>query len=174
MGCDVCSKEIPQDTGYMLSTTQAITNPRYWEFFFRHYYPQQVEYLGRNGERLASYVLGRAADNTGWALCESCMQMYSINKSKAHQYFETWQQTGRLPSDFGTVDFAHALLREACAYDAGRLRALEVRFSAPVFPGETIRTEIWRAGDVVSFRASVPARGVLALNHGRAEIAAES
>jgi len=106
MGCDVCSKEIPRDTGYMLSTTQAITNPRYWEFFFRHYYPQQVEYLGRDGEKLASYVLGRAADNTGWALCESCIQMYSINKSKAHQYFETWQQTGRLPSDFGTADFA--------------------------------------------------------------------
>jgi len=105
MGCDVCSKEILRDTGYMLSTTQAITNPRYWEYFFRHYYTQQVEYLGRNGEKLGSYVFGRAADNTGWALCESCIQMYSINKSKAHEYFKTWKQTGRLPSDFGTADF---------------------------------------------------------------------
>jgi acyl dehydratase len=66
---------------------------------------------------------------------------------------------------------AHALLREACGYDAGRLRALDVRFSAPVYPGETIRTEMWREGDVISFRAGVPARGVLALNHGRAEVA---
>ncbi len=69
---------------------------------------------------------------------------------------------------------AHALLREACDYDAGRMRSLDVRFSAPVFPGETIRTEMWRDGGVVSFRASVPARGILALNHGRAEIAAEA
>ena len=44
------------------------------------------------------------------------------------------------------------------------------RFSAPVFPGETIRTEIWRDGDVVSFRARVLERDVVAINNGRAEI----
>ena len=44
------------------------------------------------------------------------------------------------------------------------------RFSAPVFPGETIRTEIWRDGNVVSFRARVVERDVVAINNGRAEI----
>ena len=40
----------------------------------------------------------------------------------------------------------HALLRGLCAYDPVRLRSLDLRFSAPVFPGETIRTEIFRDG----------------------------
>jgi acyl dehydratase len=47
---------------------------------------------------------------------------------------------------------------------------MAVRFSAPVYPGETIRTEIWRDGIVVSFRARVIERDVVVLNNGRAKI----
>jgi acyl dehydratase len=65
----------------------------------------------------------------------------------------------------------HALLKEVCGYDPARLRTMSVRFSAPVYPGETIRTEIWRDGAVVSFRARVLARDVVATNNGRAEMA---
>ncbi len=64
----------------------------------------------------------------------------------------------------------HAILKTLCEYDPSRLVAMEGRFSAPVYPGETIRTEMWRDGNVVSFRATVPARGVTVLNNGRAEI----
>ncbi len=63
-----------------------------------------------------------------------------------------------------------ALLRLCCDDDPARLRAVQVRFSAPVFPGETITTEIWREGDAISFRARVVERDILALNNGRAEI----
>jgi acyl dehydratase len=52
------------------------------------------------------------------------------------------------------------------------LRSMEGRLSAPVYPGETIRTEIWRHGEIVSFRSTVPARGVTVINNGRAEIRA--
>ncbi len=45
------------------------------------------------------------------------------------------------------------------------------RFSAPVYPGETIRIEIWRDGGVASFRARVVERDVVAINNGRAEVA---
>ncbi len=63
----------------------------------------------------------------------------------------------------------HALLRELCGYDPARLRALSLRFSAPVFPGETIRTEIWRDG---AFRARVVERDIIVVNNGKAEIVA--
>lgn len=69
---------------------------------------------------------------------------------------------------FGVV--GHALLKSCCGYDPVRLKSMEGRFSAPVYPGETIRTEMWLDGNVVSFRATVPARGVTVLNNGRAEI----
>ena len=65
----------------------------------------------------------------------------------------------------------HAILKSVCDYDPSRLKAIAGRFSAPVFPGETIRTEMWRDGNVISFRARVTGRDVIAVNNGRAEIA---
>ena len=64
----------------------------------------------------------------------------------------------------------HAVLKAFCDYDAARLKSLKLRFSAPVYPGETIRTQLWRDGDVVSFRARVVDRDVTVLDNGRAEI----
>jgi acyl dehydratase len=64
-----------------------------------------------------------------------------------------------------------AILQTLCGYDPCRLVAMEGRFSAPVYPGETIRTEMWVDGEIVSFRSTVPARGVTVMNNGRAEIA---
>ena len=64
----------------------------------------------------------------------------------------------------------HAVLKTLCGYDPARLVAMEGRFSSPVYPGETIRTEMWRNGNVISFRSTVPARGVTVLNNGRADI----
>ena len=68
----------------------------------------------------------------------------------------------------------HALLRSCCDYDPRRMRSLALRFSAPVFPGETLRTEMWRDGAVVSFRTSVVERQMVVLNNGRMEVAAWS
>ncbi|EKE43234.1 MaoC like domain protein [Oceaniovalibus guishaninsula JLT2003] len=64
----------------------------------------------------------------------------------------------------------HAILRGCCGYDASRLRALKLRFSSPVYPGETIRTQIWVDGGTVSFRARAVDRDVTVLDNGRAEI----
>lgn len=66
----------------------------------------------------------------------------------------------------------HAILKTVCGYDPARLTAISGRFSAPVFPGETIRTEMWRDGNVVSFRVRVAERDVIAINNGRAEVTA--
>lgn len=66
---------------------------------------------------------------------------------------------------------AHAVLRSFCGYDPLKLTGLDVRFSAPVFPGETIRVEMWRDGMIVSFRAFVVPRGVKVLDSGRAVLA---
>src|ERR1035437_5864300 len=76
-------------------------------------------------------------------------------------------------ASFGVA--GHALLKTVCGYDPARLTAMAGRFSAPVYPGETIRTEFWRGNDkdlgVVSFRARVVERDVIAIDHGRAQVA---
>lgn len=66
----------------------------------------------------------------------------------------------------------HAVLKAMCGYDPARFKSIAGRFSSPVYPGETIRTEMWRDGPMVSFRAKVVERDVVVLNNGRAEIGA--
>ena len=60
----------------------------------------------------------------------------------------------------------HAILKTYCGYDPGKFKSLKLRFSSPVFPGETIRTEMWRDGDQISFRARVLERDIIVLNNG--------
>ena len=65
----------------------------------------------------------------------------------------------------------HALLRGFADYRAERFGQLQVRFSAPVFPGETLRTEIWNDG---SFRTRVVERDVVVLDNGRVRLTPEA
>ncbi|MBY8975902.1 MaoC family dehydratase N-terminal domain-containing protein [Rhodobacteraceae bacterium NNCM2] len=58
---------------------------------------------------------------------------------------------------------AHALLAVLCDYDADRFGAMDGRFTAHVFPGETLRTEIWNDG---SFRTTVVEREKVAIGNG--------
>jgi acyl dehydratase len=63
-----------------------------------------------------------------------------------------------------------AVLKLACANDPARLTHMQVRFTAPAYPGETIRTEIWRDGAQISFRARVAERDATILSNGLAKI----
>ena len=59
-----------------------------------------------------------------------------------------------------------AIIASACNYDHRRIRRFDVRFSSPVYPGETIVTEIWRDGNDVTFRCRVRERNVIAIDNG--------
>lgn len=65
---------------------------------------------------------------------------------------------------------AHAVMKTVCASDPERLASFHARFTAPVYPGETIRTEIWHEGEALAFRARVLERDVIVLNNGRATL----
>ena len=63
----------------------------------------------------------------------------------------------------------HGLMAALCDYAPERVVALEGRFSAPVFPGETISIDIWREEPGrAAFRARIAARNaVVARSHSR-------
>jgi acyl dehydratase len=62
----------------------------------------------------------------------------------------------------------HAVLRTLCDYDEQSLQSLEVRFSSPVFPGETIATDFWRAGAKEALiRCRVVERDTTVVSYGR-------
>ena len=71
---------------------------------------------------------------------------------------------------FGIV--GHVVLAALCGNDPARLHALEGRFSAPLFPGETLRVEFWKHGAEVSLRARCVERNIVVLGNGRARIVA--
>lgn len=57
-----------------------------------------------------------------------------------------------------------AIVKACCDNDPARLGSLGVRFTAPVFPGETLDTEIWRSGPSLQFRCTARERSAVVLN----------
>jgi acyl dehydratase len=65
---------------------------------------------------------------------------------------------------------AHAVLRTVLAYDDTRFAGMRVRFTAPAWPGDTLRTEMWVRGGTVSLRVTAVERGVMVLNNARVDL----
>ena len=70
---------------------------------------------------------------------------------------------------YGTA--CRAVISTVCKYDPTRITSFDVRFSSPVYPGETIVTEMWVDGNVVSYRSRLKERDVVVLNNGKCTIA---
>jgi acyl dehydratase len=66
-----------------------------------------------------------------------------------------------------------AILQLLCGNDPARLRVLNLRFVSPVFPGETLRTEVWHEGPGrAGFQVRAVERDLIALSNGLAEYVA--
>lgn len=61
---------------------------------------------------------------------------------------------------------SYALIRMACDGDASRIAHIEMRFSAPFFPGENLRTEMWKETDRIAFRCLAEGRDAVVLDRG--------
>ena len=61
----------------------------------------------------------------------------------------------------------NAVLQTICDYDYTLIRGFDARFSAPVLPGDTITTDMWQDGNIVSFRCSVKERDSVVLRNGK-------
>ena len=59
-----------------------------------------------------------------------------------------------------------AVLQAITDYDADQILSHQVRFSSPVFPGETISVDLWRDGKAISFEAKIKDRGVTVIRNG--------
>lgn len=72
---------------------------------------------------------------------------------------------------FGTT--CHGLMKRLCDGDPEAVVSLAGRFSAPVFPGDTLRIEIWRDGTGrFAYRSTVPKRSVVVVSNGLFEVKA--
>lgn len=62
------------------------------------------------------------------------------------------------------------LLEHCCAFRPERMRRFGARLSAPIYPGDTLRHELWHEGEGIAFRVSVPERAVVVLDRGRCDL----
>ena len=60
-----------------------------------------------------------------------------------------------------------AVLQAFTNYDPDKIASHEARFSAPVFPGETVTVDLWQDGAVISFEARVTNRGATVIKNGK-------
>jgi acyl dehydratase len=65
----------------------------------------------------------------------------------------------------------HAILKTICDYDFTLITGFDVRYSAPVYPGDIITTDMWQDRNVVSFRCRVKERDVVVINNGKCTLA---
>jgi acyl dehydratase len=65
----------------------------------------------------------------------------------------------------------HAVVRHL-DYRSEQLASIEARFVRPVYPGDTLRAELWRDGDRISFQCSAVGREGLVLTNGLATVRA--
>ncbi len=69
---------------------------------------------------------------------------------------------------FGVI--CHALMKLLCGGEPVAVRAMAGRFSAPVFPGETLSVAVWREGSGATFRATVTQRAAVVVDNGYFEV----
>ena len=60
-----------------------------------------------------------------------------------------------------------AVLQAITGYDPDQILSHQVRFSAPVFPGDTITVDLWKDGGVISFEARVKDRNATVIKNGK-------
>jgi acyl dehydratase len=70
---------------------------------------------------------------------------------------------------YGTA--CRAILQSVAKYDHRKITGFDVRFSSPVYPGESIATDMWIDGRIVSFRCRIPERNVTVINNGKCTLA---
>ena len=63
-----------------------------------------------------------------------------------------------------------SLVETVCEGDAKRLKKFDCRFSSPVYPGETIVTEMWKDGCKIYYQSKVKERNKIVIKNGVSEI----
>jgi hypothetical protein len=90
--CDVCGTAMSRSDGYVITATQALTAPGYWEHFFswKDLNAQTVSDSQEDkfvGMAVMSMML--SSGSTGWLVCEQCSSRFTFDRDVARQCAES-------------------------------------------------------------------------------------
>lgn len=149
--CDICAEEVEIGTGYSLSTSQVTEDKNYWAFVFRTY-PAHVQAIGTDGKRLLPWVIERSWDPGAWLVCENCVGLFAVDKTKARQLCqEQWTEAGKLvPRQLGPGQWESSLAAAIEGWKAVFQREPVVDRDDPAIPAAMViyisATAKWKQG----------------------------
>lgn len=161
---------------YSTHTTDEAGAPLFdteWQIFYRG----EGGFGGERGPEAPAYEppAGKAADATlemPTAPSQALLYRLSGDLNPIHSDPEVAKAAGfPKPILHGLCTFGHAAraaVQELCGGDPDRLTAIEGRFSKPLFPGDTIVTELWTVGEGEAFYVTkTKEAGAPVITHGR-------
>jgi acyl dehydratase len=124
--------------------------------------------LDSNGDAPLAEISYAVADDQTQRYAEASGDRFAIHLDDA--FARAVGLPGRIVHGLCTMAFAgRAVLEAAGVDDPTRVQRLAVRFSAPLFPGETVTTRIWQVDGGYGFE-SVNGDGKPVIKDGRAEL----
>ena len=143
-------------------------NPDYWTSLAHVYLFQQLQRMGKFENDI--FPAAAAITPAGRETREQCIVALGELFPKIAKMAGFPRPILHGLCSYGTA--CRAVLKTICNYDHTMIAGFDVRFSAPVFPGETIVTEMWKDRNIVSFRSKVKERDVVVINNGKCTLRA--
>lgn len=107
--CDICNRKVPSPDGYLLTTREVVSTPKYWQHYYQ-YHRAGFQSIGVSSyEDFCRHSLLRlscgdalAGQQTPWIVCENCIAMFDVDREKTRGYAKQWWQSRRAFQPPGT------------------------------------------------------------------------